>query len=226
VRRRRSEPRRTSEPPPPGLGEQRLAQQRKPADGRDADVVEAEVVEQAVERAPRVEAQVLSQRGEVGLEASQRDHGSPQAPVRRGGDEEPARRPQHTPDLRQPAGRVGDVLDDLGRPHHVEARVLQRPRPVRLDQQEAQAGVALPRALDRPLRHLDPDRLGAGAGQLRAERPLAAADVEHPLPRPHPGQQEVASASVLERRQVGWHPGPDVLVELPHRASVRCRSQA
>ena len=88
---------------------------------------------------------------------------------------------QHAPRLGEQPGGVGDVLEHLRAPDEVDARVLERDRPVGAERAQVGALDVAARALERAVGELDADRVGAGVAQRGDEAPGAAAEVEHPL---------------------------------------------
>ncbi len=114
------------------------------------------------------------------------------------------------------------MLDHLARPHRIEAGQLEVPFPVGVDETQVEAGMQARRALQRLAGDIDSDHAGSRAVELRAERALAAADVEHTLSRRDVAQQEgPANGEPLGLRALG-HPLPDGLV-VSARAHERTR---
>ncbi len=126
--------------------QQRPPRPGHPAEPREADVLEAKVRQQRGERAPRVEAQVIRAWIEAAVERArgESEDQARQRPVVGRAEQQRSARSQHAAHLGHPPGRVGDVLDDLARPHHVELGVGERPRgALGLDEPQVEARVAL-----------------------------------------------------------------------------------
>lgn len=121
-------------------------------------------------------------------------------------EQQPAARREHPPCLRQPARSVGDVLDRLPRPHHVAARILDRPRPVDIDQaQIVQSGVSLAGAAQGLGGDVQAHNPRSPLQQLASEPSLATADVEHTLARGDLAQEKAQAQLAVRRPQPGGH---------------------
>ncbi len=175
------------------LGQQQPPRAGRPSDSSCRDFLKTEVLEQRNERAAGIETQVIGAGIEVRVERAcvqrQPEYGEPA--VIGGAHQQTPAGAQHTAYLRQPAGGVGDVLDDLARPHGVEARVGERPRATRVDELYVHLGMRCSCAPQRLLRHVDPDHADPRGGELRREAPLAAADVEDTLTCSHAHEQKL-----------------------------------
>ena len=136
--------------------------------------------------------------------------------VRRRGDEQGPAGGQDAPDLGEQAGGVGDVLEHLRAPHHVDARVLERDRPVGAEQAQVRAGHVAPRALERALGQVDADRVGALGAQRRHEAPGAAPEIEHALAPPGLLEEDGAPPLPLPRLGILGQLRPDVFVKRFH----------
>jgi len=180
------------------------------------DLAEAELADQARERLAAAEAQVIAARVEVARERTpgERQAHEREPSVRRRAQQQASARAQHAANLRQPRGRVGDVLDHLPRPDHVKARIFELPRPLRGDQAQVELRVARPRTPQRLLGDVDPHHTGAGPSQLRGEAPLAAADVQHARAGAHVIQQEASAQGEVGRFESLRHSLPKGFVVL------------
>ena len=103
---------------------------------------------------------------------------------------------EHPAQLRQPRRDVRDVLDDLARPHHVDAGVVERQRLVVGPEARHEPGDPPLGAAQRLGRDVDGDRVRTDVAQRLAEPPLAAADVEHGLPGADVLEEERAAQRV------------------------------
>lgn len=136
-------------------------------------------------------------------------HEQPQAPVGRGGEEEPSAGCEHSPHLGQPAGGVSDVLDHLAGPDQIESAVREGQGPVEGNQLEAELRMSGPRPPQGGLGHVCADhRLRAGLRRQRRERALPAAQVEHPVRRLQAREQKPATPVQIRRRQLLGEPLP------------------
>jgi hypothetical protein len=106
---------------------------------------------------------VIRARVEVALERAlaQAERQSLERAVIGGGERQHASGSQDATRLREPSGRVGDVLDHLSGPHHVKARALQRELAFGLDQADVQAGVTPACTTHGLRRDVDGDHLGS-----------------------------------------------------------------
>src|SRR5207249_3358483 len=86
------------------------------------------------------------------------------------------------PDLRQPARRVGHVLDHLAGPDDVERPVVERQRPFEWHQPEVELGMDGTGTSDRRLRDIHPDRRRSEPCKLGREPAIAAAEIQYPTP--------------------------------------------
>ncbi|MGA2009490.1 MAG: O-antigen ligase family protein [Solirubrobacteraceae bacterium] len=197
---------------------QHAAVQRRPAGGPDLDLGEVEVRQQPAQRPGAVEVQMVAERLGVALDPS---HRQAHAPVAGSGEQQPAGARQDAPDLRQPAGGVGDVLDHLAGPDDVEGPVVDRERAVDRRPGEAQLRVRAARASQRGLGHVDPEHLGARSGQRGGQLTRTAAEVEHAVAGPHVGQRERPPQREVGGPQVGGQPLPQLLVVVPHGGVTR-----
>jgi len=119
---------------------------------------------------------------------------------------------QHAAHLRQPADGIGDVLDHLPGPHHIEARVRKRPGSRGRHLLKVELGMAQVRAPQRLGGNVDPHHPHAHVGKLGSEASLATAHVQHSRPRRHMIQQKCAPQFLLKRGQPLGHTLPQSLV--------------
>jgi hypothetical protein len=129
----------------------------------DLDALERERLQSAGERAAGAEAHVVAERVEVLLPAQQRDQRPAGEVVRRRGGQQAAAGLEHAADLGQQTGGVGHVLQHLGAPHEVDARVLQREAAAQIEHALASAGLAQQqRAARGPSDYLEAARAARG----------------------------------------------------------------
>ena len=129
------------------------------------------------------------------VEAGQREQDSLRAAVVGDGDEQAAAGAQHAARLEQQVAGVGGMLEHLRAPHEVDRRVLERDRPVGLQQPQVGARRDGAGALQRGLGDLHAHGVRPGVAQRGHEAPGAAAEVEHPLAAPRLAEQQRAAAA-------------------------------
>ena len=195
---------------------ERLPQQRRPAERGERHGGEARGLERALERAARVEAHVLAERVVVGVEVRQRDHRALHAAVLGHREQEPPAGPQDAADLGQEADGVGHVLEHLRAPDEIDLAVPERQAAVGRDPAQVGARGDAAGALERRLGELDADGIGARVAQRGDEAPGSAAEVEHALAGPRLAQQESAAAAPLPRLRILGLGRPCALVVLAH----------
>src|SRR5438270_12818982 len=101
---------------------------------------------------------MVRERLRVALEATEQDR---QPRVVWSRDQQAARRAQHPSDLREPARRVGHMLNHLAGPHEVEGAVLERQGTIERSEQKANLRMGKPRTAQRGLGDVDSDGLRA-----------------------------------------------------------------
>ena len=103
--------------------------------------------------------------------------------------------------------------------HHTRSTlaVVERDRPVRLEQPQVGAGRVAAGALQRRLGDLDADGVGARVAQRGDEAAAAAAEVEHALARPRLGEQQRPPALPRPRLGILRRVRPEGLVVGAHR---------
>lgn len=200
--------------------DQRPPKQRWPADRADLHVIKAELGERLGQRTPRVQVQVIAERLREPRDPANSDA---HAAVRRRRQQQPAAGCQHAPHLREPAGRVRDVLDHLAAPNELERVLIEGERSFDRDEAEIEIGMPGARPAQRSLRHLHADRLHPARCEERGEFPGAATEVERPVSGPGLAQQEVPSALEVRRLEFVREPVPQVFVVVLHRATVSCK---
>ena len=196
--------------------DERLPQQRRPAERGERHGGEARGLERALERAARVEAHVLAERVVVGVEVRQRDHRALHAAVLGHREQQPPAGPQDAADLGQEADGVGHVLEHLRAPDEIDLAVPERQAAVGRDPAQVGARGDAAGALERRLGELDADGIGARVAQRGDEAPGPAAEVEHALAGPRLAQQESAAAAPLPRLRILGLGRPCALVVLAH----------
>ena len=189
----------------------------------DLNPLEAKVAQECPQRAAGIETQVLAARIEIALPRTrcQRERQAPGKRVGGGAEQQRAARAQHAANLRQPAGGVGDVLDHLSGPHHVEGRVGQLPLAFAGQERQLQLGVRDGGAAQRLLGNLGAQHVSAGAGQLGGEPALRAAHVQNPLSGLHVVEQEAPAGLPVARLQTFRQRFPDGLVVGARRHRVK-----
>jgi hypothetical protein len=134
--------------------------------------------------------------------------------VRRGAEQQQPTRAQHTPQLREPAGRVGDVLDRLTGPHRVERVVRQRPAVLALEREQLQVRAPRVGAAQRQRRDVDPHHLDPLVRQSGGEPALAAAHVQQPFAGVHVLAQEGQTLAQERRLKTLGDLLPEAFVEV------------
>ena len=180
--------RRPSEARAHGAREQQPARAGRPAAARTCTCSKPKSASSALERARACRSAGgrragRSARANARSESARRSRA--EAAVGGRAQQQPPARAQHAAHLRQPGGGVGDVLDHLARPDHVEARVRRAATgPRRRSARSVELGVALARARRSGSSATSTATTSAPArGELGREGALAAADVEHALAR-------------------------------------------
>ena len=120
---------------------------------------------------------------------------------------------------------VGDVLEHLAGPDDVDRVLVERERRALLDAARVEPGHARPRPPQRLLGDVDGDHVASGGAQLRGERAVAGAQVEHAIARAHVREQERAARGEPLRRRAGRHRPPHRLAPRLH-AAARCHIPA
>lgn len=143
-----------------------------------------------------------------------------QPPMTGRGQEQTAPRHQDTAHFREPARRVGDVLDDLAGPHHIKRAVGERERAVDRHELELQRGVAPAGSGQRRLRDVGGGHPRSGPGEVGREIARAAAEIQDPFPRGHAGQREPPSRAEIGRIELRRQALPQLVVVLLHHVNV------
>jgi hypothetical protein len=151
---------------------------------------------------------------------------NPHSPVRGRRQQQPSARRQHAPDLREPAGRVGNMLDHLARPNEVEGAIPQRQRPLDRGDAEIEARMPRPGSIECRLRDLDPNHGGPGARELGREVTDAATEVQRPIATPGLGQEVRPAHSEVRWGELIRQPLPEIFVVCLHGATVSRRPPA
>ena len=112
--------------------------------------------------------------------------------------------------------------------HHTRSTlaVVERERPVRLEQPQVGAGRVAARALERRLGDLHADRVGARVAQRGDEAARAAAEVEHALAGPRLGEQQRPPALPRPRLGILRRVRPEGFVVGAHRPEGTLSSDA
>ncbi len=124
---------------------------------------------------------------------------------------------EHATDLREPARRVGHVLDHLAGPDEIKGVIAERERSVERDAHEIQAGVPAPGPTEGRLGHLgagDSGRTGP-IGQ-RGEITLAATQIQNAIAGSEEGEEKLASQLEVRGLETLREARPELLVVLAH----------
>ncbi len=150
------------------------------------------------------------------LKAAERD---PEPPVVGRGQQKTTPRHEHPDHLRQPRGRIRDVLEHLARPDEIKRVVLQGQPTLDRNQTEVEIGMSRPGARKCRLRDVGPDRIGAGLGHQSRELAGPAAEVKDPVAWLEIPEKKPAAQLPFRRIQFGRQPPPEFLVVVPHPRS-------
>lgn len=118
------------------------------------------------------------------------------------------------------------VLDHLPRPDRVEARILQRPLRIDVDETQIELWMSFARPSQRLLRDVDADDGEPGVGQLVREPAFPAAKVEHALASLQMAEQEGETRQAVRRLQALRHLLPQAVEVLAHRRSLQVLRRA
>ena len=127
---------------------------------------------------------------------------------------------EHPSHLREPARRVGHVLDHLAGPHQVERAVLQGQRPVDRRKLEVQLRVAAAGSAQRRFGDVEAERARAGTGEHGRQVALPAAEVQHAITWVHVRQGEGGPERKVGGLELIGQPLPELLVVVAHRGNL------